>query len=317
MNFSELNTKGKKISNWILFPIHLGQILKRYSNRNKTGFNIYVSVPNSTMFSYFLFLGMFDVEAHRKIRDSKIISRFLELEPGSIVYYDDAGTWRRCSVISIEKNYTQTQEYHMQIQLNQRMTIFIPVSQWKDKFLITNLKNEEILNARVVKDFEKFSGVLSSLYSPKTIKALEILSKPTAYFSGNKADFDRYLNVIDLDYEGISFTHEDIIHFGSKSHFANAYWITNKESDLKIYADEWIISIGANKAIANLEVRKNCGKILIEDQFENFATSEQLRESIMQRIILDECNILTDNLLALLEEEQVSIPNGVNIIAWK
>lgn len=301
----------------MLFPIRIGQILKRYSNTSKTAFNVYISVPNSIMFSYFLFQGMFDVEAHRKIRDSNIISRFLELVPGSIVYYDDKGTWRRCSVISIEENFKPPHKYHLQIQLNQGIKMFMPESQWKDKLLITNVKYEEILNARVVKDFEKFSGVLSSLYSPKTIKALESLSNPTAYFSGNKADFHRYLDSMKFEYKGISFTHEDIIHFGLKNHFANAYWLTNKDEDLEIYDNEWFISIGASKSLANLVTRKNCGKIFIEDQFENVATSEQLRDSIMQRIILDECKILTENLITLLEQEQVSIPNGVNIIAWK
>lgn len=301
----------------MLFPIRLGQILKRYSNTNKTAFNLYISVPNSTMFSYFLFQGMFDVEAHRKISDTKIINRFLELEPGSIVYFDDNGIWRRCSVISIEKNYTPNCKYHIQIQLNKKVKQFIPVNQWKDKLLITNLKYEEILNARVAKDFEKFSGVLSSLYSPKTIKALESLSTPTAYLSGNKIEFERYLNDITLKYKGISFTHEDIIHFGSNSHFTNAYWLTNKDNDLKIYSYEWIISIGANKALANIEKIRNCGNIFIEDQFESTITSEQLRDTIMQKIILENYSVITDNLLALLKSEKIIIPNEVNIIVWK
>lgn len=317
MDFSKLNINNRPLFEWMLFPIRLGQILKRYSNTNKTAFNLYISVPNSTMFSYFFFQGMFDVEANRKIRDTKIISRFLELEPGSIVYFDDNGIWRRCSVISIEKNYTPNCEYHIQIQLNKKVKQFIPVNLWRDKLLITNFKFEEILNARVVKDFEKFSGVLSSLYSPKTIKALESLSTPTAYFSGNKTEFERYINYIPLNYNKISFTHEDIIHFGSNSHFTNAHWLTNKDTDLKIYAYEWIISIGANKALANLDIKRDCGKIYIEDQFENATTSELLRDSIMQKIILDNCSVITDKLLALLEAEEVTIPNEVNIIAWK
>ena len=317
MDFSKLKVNERPLVEWMLFPLRLGQILKRYSNTNKTAFNIYISVPNSTMFSYFLFQGMFDVEAHRKIRDTKIISRFLELKPGAIVYFDDNGIWRRCSMISIEKNFTPNQDYHMQIQLNKQVKQFIPVSQWKDKLLITNIKFEEILNARVVKDFEKFSGVLSSLYSPKTIKALESLSTPTAYFSGNKTEFEKYINSILFNYDEIYFTHEDIIHFGSNSHFANAQWLTNKDNDLKIYANEWIISIGASKSLANLDARKNCGKIFIEDQFENAATSELLRDAIMQKIVLDNCNIISNNLLSLIEAEEVTIPNGVNIIAWK
>lgn len=317
MDFSKLTIFNKELTNWMVFPIRLGQILKRYSNTNKTAFNVYVSVPNSILFSYFLFQGMFDVEAHRKIRDSKIISRFLELVLGSIVYFDDNGTWRRCSVISIEENFKPPHKYHMQIQLNKGVKMYLPESQWKDKLLITNVKYQEILNARVVKDFEKFSGVLSSLYSPKTIKALESLSNPTAYFSGNKSDFQRYLDSMKFEYNGIAFTHEDIIHFGVTNHFANAYWLTNKDEDLRLYANEWLISIGASKSFANLETMKNCGKIFIEDQFENVATTEQLRDSIMQKILLDDCNILTKNLMTLLKEEQVSIPNGVNIIAWK
>lgn len=317
MNFSELKINDKPLYEWMLFPLKLGQVLKRYSNTNKTAFNLYISVPNSTMFSYFLFQGMFDTEANRKIRNTKIINRFLELQPGTIVYYDDNGTWRRCSVINIEKNFTPSYEYHLHIQLNKKMSKYIPVNQWKDVFIITNIKHDDILNARVIKDFEKFSGVLSALYSPNTIKALEILNEQTAYFAGNKSEFERYLKSVNFKYNDLSFTHNDIIHFGSKNHFSNARWLTSKDNDLKLYPYEWLISIGASKSINNLNQKKKCGNIFIEDQFENAATTEQLRDVIMQKIILDECHILTDTLLALLEEEEVTVPNGVNLIAWK
>lgn len=317
MDFSELKINNNSLSEWLVFPLNLGHLLKKYSNTHRTAFNLYISIPNSIMFTYLLFQGMFDTEAHRRIRDNKIINRFLELESGSIVYYDDNGIWRRCSVIDIVKNFTSNQKYHLHLQLNQKVSHYVPVDTWKEKLIITNLKHDEILNARVIKDFEKFSGVLSSLYSPKTIKNLEILNQPTAYLTGNKTEFERYLNSIEFEYKNIQFTHADIIHFNSNKHFSNAKWMTSKEIDLPLDTSEWLISLGASRSITSLNRKNKCGNIFIEDHFENAATTELLRDSIMGKIILEERHIFTNDLIELLETEDIIVPNGVSLIAWK
>lgn len=205
----------KHLSDWMLFSLSLGSLLKNQAFKNEIR-NLYISVPNSITFTYFLFHGLFHQDATGKINKSRMIKRFLELEQGSIVYYDDCGVWRRCSVVSIEKNYTSTSKYHIQIQLNKKVKLFIPDKDWAIKLIISDQFNSTILNARIMKDFEDFSGVLSALYNPKTIKMLEIMGVPTAYIVGNRVEFDKYLDVMDFKYGSIEFTYRDIIHLNQK-----------------------------------------------------------------------------------------------------
>lgn len=317
MNFSKLKVNNSFLPEWMKFPLNLGRVLKEYSSTYESTFNLYISIPNPVMFTYLLFQGMFDFDAKENISDSKIIKRFLELETGSIVYYNDNNVWRRCSVIEIKKNFTPNQKYHLHVQLNQKATYYIPVDQWKEKLITTDLKRDRILNARILNNFQNISGVLSSLYSPITIKNLEILNQPTAYLSGNKKEFERYLNKVNFQYKHILFTPKDIIHLNSNSHFSNARWLTLNDNELVIPSERWLISIGSHKSISNLNRKQIHGNIFIENQFENPNLSESLRDIILEKIILEQRSIYTKEFKEILDKKDITFPNGVSLIAWK
>lgn len=317
MDFNSLTLdNGDGLSDWMLFSLSIGSLLKTQKDEEQS-LNLYISVPNSITFTYFLFQGLYHQDAIRKIRKNKITKRFLELEKGSIVYYDDHGIWRRCSVVSIEKNYTPNSKYHLQIQLNKKVKQFIPDRDWTNKLIISDMYNETILNARAMKDFEDFSGPLSSLYNPKSIKALEIMGEPTAYIVGNRAEFEKYLDVINFIYDTIKFTHKDIIHFSSTKHYKNLRWLKTNEDNVVLDTDDYIIFLGSSKALTSLYKDKNCNKIFVDDQFENPTASEELRLFIEQQIIIEERLLHTNSIMSGLDVNGITIPNGVNLIAWK
>ena len=308
----------RKLEQWMLFSMELGKFLNQYSKDNKTTFNLYLSLPNSLTFAYFLLHGIFDSHMKQKISPSMIAKRFQQLEAGDIIYYLDGIKWKRCSVKEVLKNFSETSPWHLLIANNEGVTDYVPYYKWETHIIIANRKSSRILNARVVNNIEKISGPLTEMYSLEKINKREMINIPSAYIMGNRTEFDKYLTYFCMDYKGTRFYHEDILKDGSKRKFRNIQWIMNGEKDEYILNEtEWLLIIGAAKAVSRMNDFENVGKIILDDQFENLSTSEMLREDIEKDIILNKKSIITKEILTHFEKVQLVIPEGVVFFAWK
>lgn len=319
MEFEEIYYRhDKKLEQWMLFSMEFGSFLSKYSQANNSTFNIYFSLPNALTFSYFLLHGIFDTDMEQTISRSIIINRFQQLEKGSIVYYLDGTQWKRCSVKKVLKDYTESNSWHLQIANNAGLEEAVPYYKWETHIIITNRKLDRIINARVVNDIKKISGPLTEIYSSQKINQREMLNIPSAYIIGNRTAFNKYSNYFWLKYRDVEFYHGDILKDGTTQTFRNIQWIMKDEKDMYDLTDsDWLLMIGAAKAVARMEEFEGIGKLILDDQFENVETSEMLRDAIEQDIILNKKSIITNEIVEELKNAQIEIPNGVSFLAWK
>lgn len=302
----------------MLFSMELGRFLNKYSLTNKSTFNIYLSLPNSLTFSYFLLHGIFDAHMEQTISHSTIANRFHQLEKGSIVYYLDGVQWKRCSVQGVVSNMTENSPWHLVIANNAGVTEYVPFYKWESHIIITSRKLDKILTARVVQDISKEAGPLIDIYSSQEINKREMLNIPSAFVIGNRTEFNEHLNHISLLYKDIKFHHGDIIKDGSTQNFRNITWITKTMDDTyNLTGSDWLLMIGAAKAVSRMNEFKQVGKIILDNQFDNPDTSEMLRDTIEQDIIFNKKSIITNEIVNQLQEEQMEIPKGVVFFAWK
>ncbi len=308
----------KRLEPWMLFSMKLGRFLNKYSRANKSTFNIYLSLPNALTFSYFLSHGIFDAHMEQTINRPMIAKRFQQLEDGCIVYYLDGDKWKRCSVQGVLKDYTESSPWHLVIANNAGVKDYVPYYKWETHIIITNRKLNRILNARVVNNIEKISGPLTEIYSSRKINQREMLNIPSLYIIGNRTEFDKHSNCFCLKYKDVKFYHEDILKDGSTQTFRNIQWVKKDDEDTyPVTGSDWLLMIGAAKAVARMDEFKSVGKIMLNDQFENADTSEMLRDAIEQDIILNKKSIITAEIIKQLQDEQIEIPKGVSFLAWK
>ncbi|MDH2888985.1 hypothetical protein [Bacillus cytotoxicus] len=323
MNFDNmkymLDGKYRKLEEWMRFSLHLGQYVKRYADKKKETFNLYISLPNSLSFSYFLLYGIVDAQMEQAVSDEIIIQRFKQLKAGDVVYYLDGETWKRCSVEEeVVENLTSKGSWHLKILNHGGVSDYIPLSKWETHVMIANRKFENIMNARVVKDIQRITGNIKRIYSPEHITRREVLNIPAAYVIGNRTEFKRYIDEITYFYIDTVFTPSTVLRDGTKTNFCNIQWIS--KSDINTFdADnhEWVVFIGASKALARMSEFSNTGRIILDDQFENWDTSALLRENIEQEILVSGAEIITSKLVDDLYKEKIDIPKGVEILAWK
>lgn len=319
VDFEKIYYKSDKIIEpWMLFSMKLGSFLNKYSRTKKSTFNIYLSLPNSLTFSYFLLHGIFDAHMEQEISQSIVAKRFQKLENGAIVYYLDGTQWKRCSVKGVIKDFTEGCPWHLCIANNAGVTDYVPYYKWETHIIVTNKKMDRILNARAVNNIEKISGPLKEIYSYKKINRREMINIPSAYIIGNRTEFDTYSDYFHMQYKGTIFYHDDILKDGSTQIFRNIQWIMRNDRDTySLTKTDWLLMIGAAKALARVEDFEGIGKIILDDQFENPDTSEMLRDAIEQDIILNKKAIITTEILEKLQDAQIEIPKGVTFLVWK
>lgn len=313
-----LNEEYKELEEWMIFSLYLGRYVKKCTETKEKNFNIYISLPNSISFSYFLLHGIFDEQMNRRVSDKMIVQRFMQLTTGDVVYYLGNETWKRCSVQDVVENLTNKGSWHLKILNHSGVSEYIPLDKCETKIIITNRKFERIMNARVVKDIQRIEGKIKRIYSPKHINRREVLNIPAVYVIGNRTEFDRYIDEIRYSYKNTEFTPSTVLRDGTKSTFRNIQWIM--KNDTNTFDDsnrEWIVFIGAAKALARMSEFSNTGRIFLDDQFENWDTSTLLQENIEQEILVKKAEIITSKLMNDLQKDKINIPKGVEILAWK
>lgn len=322
MNFSKisfvLDGREYRLEEWMLFSFKLGVFMNKYTRQNNKAFNLYFSLPNSLTVSYFLIHGIFDSHMEQAISKEMITKRFQELEPGAIIYYLDGEQWKRCSVKEVIKGYTGLSSWHIKIVNHKNVTDFIPLSKWETNIVIANRTVDKIMKARVVEDVRKIAGPLEKIYSSLKINRRETLNVPSVYVIGNRTEFDKYLDLIPMMYGRTQFTHKDILIDGTTSTFKNIQWLMkNDENQYHLSKVDWLLLIGASKALLRMNDFSGSGKIILDDYFENPEISELLRDSIEQDIIQNRKNIITQSIMEQLKEQQINIPKGVELFAWE
>lgn len=321
MNFDKmkykLSTEYRELEEWMRFSLYLGKYLKRYADRKGENFNIYISLPKAISFSYLLLHGIFDAQMEYPVSDKMIIQRFMKLAKGDVVYYLENDVWKRCSVEDVVENKTHKGSWHLKILNHSGVSEYIPLSNCETKIVITNRKSEKIMNARIVKEDQRITGTIKRIYSQKHINRREVLNIPAAYVIGNRTEFEKYIDEINFVYKNTEFTPSTVLRYGTKSAFRNIQWITKNDTCTFDDNQEWIVFIGAAKALSRMAEFTNTGRIFLDDQFENWDTSALLRENIEQEILVNNAEIITSILANDLQNEKINIPRGVEILAWK
>ena len=318
LNFNYITYNKRSLEEWMLFALALGEYLELDKKNSTHKFSIYFSLPEPTIFSYFLLHGIFNAQMQQDVDATKIIERFKQLKEGDIIYYLDHDEWKRCSVVGLYENYTQRSPFHLGIANHSKVIQYIPYHQWEERVMVTDKSNDKILNARRLTDIKKVSGPLSQLYRAEKVKLKEMINLPSAYIVGNKSEFDKYLSLFKFSYAYYDYYYSDILKDGESSHFCNIKWLHSNTEYHKNLVDESItVIIGAAKATYRMDEFGNSNRIIFSSLTENVATVDMLQDKIEQEILIKQGEVITNEIVEELREKSVAIPKGVRFIAWQ
>ncbi|WP_394190132.1 hypothetical protein [Paenisporosarcina quisquiliarum] len=308
----------RPLEQWMLFAIAIGRF-SHQNSLNEKPIHIYMSLPNNLIFSYFVALGISDENLKKEIGTEAILTHFQKLKSGDYIYYYHVDKWVRCSVIELVKGATSTDSWHLKILNLQKTTHLVPQKQWRDRVIIVGKGSKDIKSAKSIKELNRISmTILQYIYDSSTLQTHELINEPCINLVGTRTEFNDNLHIIEFDISGHILTMKDFLMDGSMSDFLNIHWVTKSaKEDASEGGNLPTIFVGANKALAHLKNYKNNCRIILDDRHENSETSDLLRTTIVQEIVNNQSVIVTSQISNYLNDTNITIPKGVELLGWQ
>lgn len=318
MDYSELLYRNSdtclELEEWMQFAAHIGS----YLQQNET--KIYIYVPNALFFSYFVLLGFLDSNLSVPVPQNILNDAVLRLQEGDIVYYRENIDWKRCSVQDVAKNKIPDRlpdiNWHLIIKNSRDVSQYVPDTQWQSNIILAHRSEERLLNARVIKKSSMETSLFDKLYPTSILYGHRMLNSTLIKLASNRQDFLRFCGEIALCHKETNFTLMDYFHLEDSTQFNMVQWIspTIKEKDSRNTPE---IFVGASKALFYWEDYNGPASLYIDDKFNDWETSQRLRDTIEKELLKGSQRIVTPDIKEYFQKKNIPIPAGVEILGWK
>ncbi|MGI2328145.1 hypothetical protein [Planococcus sp. YIM B11945] len=306
-----------EMENWMKMAHFLGWFVHEQKEKVK----IYVSVPSSLLFSYFIVLGSVDYGFQQNIDNQNLKNKFLSLQKGSQVLYLAGAKWKKCTVLGVEDFPGSSGGVAIKIKDNKNSVTYVSERRWLTNVRIFNNEASEVKNAQIVKNVSNIveDNILNLFYKKENLSAAEMKNKPKIIVSAIKKEWIENLSSIKffakerfMDFSNFIFLDE------SKTTFRNIELVSEKVKLNEWHIDQSIaLVIGAGKSLRRIDEFTNIKSIYLVDQYESTEKLEDLKMKIEQRFLVDGSASINGLLLSAMEDAGISIPKGVEIFAWK
>jgi len=285
-------------------------------SKEEENINIYLSLPSTTISSYFFLLGVLDEHIKSEISNDDLIEEFKRLDKGDIIHHLEDEVWKRCSVMGkIEKGMTSPDSWHLKIRKEKKTAHSIPINQWRTRIRITDRNENRILTTRRSKNLIGVSNELRLLFGDEKMNIQETLNIAACSIVGVRTKFERNLDLLELKYKEFQILFNQVLVGEVEATYRNIKWVS--ENDVPNIDNGLVVVIGANKGLNVIESKK-VNKFVIVNQLEQLDGNQLLLERLQQKELLEEVTIITGEIQALLENKMTCVfPSGVELIAWR
>lgn len=299
----------------------LAHFIGWFSREQEESVKIYVSVPSSLLFSYFIALGLVDHEFQQEIDSSIFKRKLLNLKLGSQVLYLSDANWKKCTVLGLDDFPADRGEIALKVKDQKNSVTYVPERKWLTNVRIFSNEVSEVKNAKIVKNVSNLveDKILNLFYSKENLGAVEMKNKPKAIISAIKTEWIENLSAVKF------FAKNHHMHFGNfifyeerKSTFNNIKLLSEKEklNDQQL-EQATILFVGAGRSIRKMDEYKTVKSIYLVDKYESTEKIEDLKMKIAQNFLIDGCVSINEKLVSELNQSKIDLPKGVEIFAWK
>lgn len=310
--------KLTELENWMKFAHFLGWHMKEQEEKLK----IYVSVPSSLLFSYFITLGAIDFGFNQILRSENLMKNFLRLKPGSKVLYRlDNNEWKKCTVLGVGDHPKAPGKKAIKIMDHKKSALYVPEQRWLTNLRIFDEEAGDVKNARTISNVANMAEdpILSKFYSKESLSAADLRNSPEVLISTIKKEWLDNLALIKLVAKGCHFKLNNFIFFDEKgSNFNNIEFSSEKILLNKERLDSSIgLFIGAGRCMRKLNEFNQAKSIYLVDRYESVDKLKDLQFHIEQNFLVNGSVSVNETLLKRIEDAEISLPKGVELFAWK
>lgn len=307
---------------WIKFGFKIGSYIDMHKIESNKRLTIVISLPTEHYFPLFIAMGIANNKFMKNKHVESIRKQILDLKPGARIIYKDGENYKKVSVLSIKTNPIFKDQYNLFIKVGTTDT-GVPERQWFDKFILIDEESDEIKQSRKVSNKKKLgienNTLLSELYSSNQLKKISFYPGDYIYIVGNTSQLYEQMHEEIFIYNNVKGKIDDFLYLDDHNSYTNGrlFSYLMRKNDYEILEDIPVIFSNPISFIKQSKYFINNPKIIIYNRSDNKNRLLYLKEELKRRLFQYEHIIVTDELVDFMENSEVIIPNGIELLAWR
>src|SRR5690625_955109 len=313
------------LPDWIKFSFELGLYMNDYKLKYKKPLTITVSLPNELYFPLFFAMGIADIHFSNNKKSSLIKNQILNLNQGSRIIYQNGDTVKKGSVLAVEPSPAFKDEMILWIQEGKLGTDRLGISEreWMDRVTILDDELTEVKRSRKVSQKKQLglesNAILSKLYSSTQLNKVSFYPGDSFYIVGNMAQINENINEKLFCYNNTLGSIKDFLYLDNSNSYTNGKLFSSrmKKSNIQIDKEIPVIYTNLNSYIKQSKCFLENPRLIIFSRSDNESRIMEVREEIKVEMLQGNCEVITYDLINYLKASNTSIPNGIEMFAWR
>lgn len=316
------NQQNIDLPDWILFAFELGAYLYDNGIKYRKPITILLSLPSDQYFPLFVAMGIADkrFSVNKQLRSIK--KQVMSLKTGSRIIYHDEESSREVSVISVEPSPVFKNEMLLWIQDN-NLRIGVPERLWIERVILLDEEFDEIRRPKKVSKKKRLglegSTLLSKLYSSNQLNKVSFYPGNYFYLVGNASQLNGQMKEELFTYNGVKGCIKDFLYMDDKNSYTNGKLFSSrmKKNDFEIANDVPVIYSDVNSYLKQSRYFNSNPKIIVYSRMDTESRLHEVREEVKRKLLQEEHNILTYELVDYLKSKETNIPKGIELLVWR
>jgi hypothetical protein len=306
---------------WIHFAFSLGAYIYENGIKYKKPVGIIISLPSDQYFPLFIAMGIADKTFSMRKQMRTIRKTILGLGQGSRIIYQDGESSRKASVICIEPSPVFENEMILKIK-DGKIERGIPEKQWLERVILLDEEFDEIKQTRKVSKNQKIgldSPLLKKLYTTNQLNTTSFYPGDEFYLIGNTTQFQEEMEERIFSYNGAAGYVSDFLYVDNRNSYTNGKFFSSqlKKLEADIVKDIPAIFSNINSYLRQAKHFHENPKIIVSSRLDNDIRIHEIKEELKRQLLQGDYKVVSREILEFLESNNVLIPNGIELFAWR
>lgn len=310
------------LPNWVKLAFTLGSYVYDIKSLENKTIKIMISLPTELFFAQLIAMGIADKKFSTKKEDKSIREQILSLKKGDRIIYQDKNSARRVSVLSVESNIVFKDEKVLKVSDGGGLQLSIPEKNWINKITLLNEEYDEVKRSmRVGKNHKGLNEnlLLKELYTKDHLNKISFYPGEYFYIVGNIAQQHDLLEETIFRFKNLDGSIKDFIYIDNKSGYQNGSILSSRSDLSKIQIEQGVpvIFSDLNSYIKQNPFFRNNPQIIVTSRNDTKRRLDIVNNDLKRMYLQQEMEIITEKIIDHVKYNNIIIPHGIEIFAWR
>ncbi|WP_114167394.1 hypothetical protein [Exiguobacterium sp. TNDT2] len=320
----KLSVRNEKVDlpEWMTFSFALGKYINEFAISQHKPIRIIMSLPNTDYIPLLVAMSLSDQHFNQNKQSRSIKKKILELKPGSRIIYLENGKRTSVSVIEVGPSPVVENEMMLHILVG-TVKQGVPERLWLERLILMKDDEKIMKRSKKVSDAKTLgiaeNELLKNVYTESQLNKASFYPEDIFYMVGNihtiKEQTSEQLFFANGIYGGI----KDFLYVDSSNSYTNGKIMSSQKRDInfEVVTRSPVIFWGAQSYLKQRQHFKDNPWLTTFSRTDNEYRIDELVNEIERNLTQEKCEYVTDHLRMYLQERDINVPRGIELIAWR